>query len=199
MALQTTEGKVFRVHTKNYRGKDLHSFKIDNEEWYNMGEDRHGEIVQEGYVIKVGWEEDNKGRRIAKKFKLVEKGEPVSNTSGSGGGRNSNSNSGGGGKKNVDYNAAVARAIQMVGLLIEGDALDLPAKTKKKDRETAVARYVDLYTAQFFNDIDGYKAATRASEELEGATSVSDEPQEEWDDTPPADDFADAPQEDWDE
>ena len=116
---QIAEGIVFRVSERPWNGKKLYSFKFDGEDgWYRMGEKRFAGEIESGYKIKVKYETDNRGNFQVKAVKVEAKGDPIPAGNGNKGG--SGKASGGTGyKNNVDYNAAVARALDHVKALVE--------------------------------------------------------------------------------
>lgn len=67
----------------------------------------------------------------------------------------------GGSKSNVDYNAAVARAIDGAALLVRAGGLKL-SKTKTEENRTILLETVDELTAKFFKDIESKEVLKKA-------------------------------------
>lgn len=197
------EGKVFRVFTKNFEGKNLYSIKLDGIDGYiRMGEDRHAKVVEEGYTIKVKVAKDQRGNLKLEKVKLLEKGEPISNAKKGGAPRK------GGGQANVDWDAkdqkiqmqsARRDAITYVLALLETDTLSFPkgaTKTNKEARMAALDGFVDFYTVRFFEDVqdvNNFGAVSRNSGELDTDKEVAEDDFDEDVDTSTSND-----DDDWD-
>jgi hypothetical protein len=169
------EGTVFRVHTKDFKGKNLYSFKFDgggNDEWFRMGENRNAGVIEEGFKVRVEYELDQRDNRQIKRARVLEKGEPVAaakpaRSGGSGGGNQR--------EANINYNVAVARAIEQVNAHVLHEAIKLPAKTKPEERRAVLDGYVDLYTARFLADIETCGAVARAADEVGVSGSLSED------------------------
>lgn len=179
------DGKVFRVHTKDWQGKNLYSFKLDgggDNDWYRMGEKRHAGVIEEGYVIRVEYSKDKRDNLQVERVKLLEKGEPVKASGGnrgSGGGRPSGGGANGLSKDEwaekdlkIQYQSARNAAIEYVQVLISNEIIKLPAKTKADERKAVVDGYLDFYTAQFYLDTAGKAAVGRADGELATADTL---------------------------
>lgn len=170
------EGKVFRVHTKDWSGKKLYSVKLDgggDNDWYRMGEDRHEGVIEEGFTVKIEFEKDRRDNLQINRVKLIEKGEPVKSSgtrsgSGGGGGKGSGMSKGDWAEKDltIQYQSARNAAIDFVQLIVSNDIVKLPAKTKVADRLAAIEGYLDLYTARFYLDTADKAAVGRAGDEL---------------------------------
>ncbi len=211
--METTEGVVFRVHTKDWNGKNLYSLKLDGtdkNDWIRMGEEKHSGVIEEGYKIKVGFFVDRNGNKQLEKVKLLEKGEPIKAKGGGGKG-----NSYGGGNKGgsnlskeewaekdltIQYQSARRDGIAFVRLLVENEVIKLPAKTKADERKACIEGLHDYYTAKFFLDVAGRAAVGRSGDELETPDTLpAGEPEEApdatdsdgWDDDTPSGDDGD--------
>lgn len=182
--MKTVEGVVFRVYTKDFRGTELYTVKLDGDDnWYRLGETRHADTVDEGYKVKLGYEEDRKGNLNVSKVKLLAKGDPIQNTKRSGGGgRPANT---GGGKPAVDwdakdlkiqYQSARKDGLEFLKLVVEQEIVKLPPKTKPAERLAAIEGLLDQYTARFFLDIADQAAVARAAEETEVQETVAKAP-----------------------
>jgi hypothetical protein len=194
MAQQKQKGVVFRVHEKDYRGKMLYSFKFDGgdeNEWFRLGEDRHEGVIEEGNTVGVYFTIDRRDNRQVEKAVLLEKGDPAP-------ARSSNRSTGGrkpsgGGQSARDkywedkdaydkevrepairYQAARRDAIDVVKMLLDNEAVKLPAKTKVNERRDAIEGLVDVYTAQLYLDVMEQGAVKRAGDELRTPDSVDD-------------------------
>lgn len=203
--MKTQTGVVFRVHTKDYRGKNLYSFKLDgggDNEWFRLGENRREGTVEEGYEIKLGYTEDRNGNLQVEKVKVLAKGEPVQAKSKSRGKSSYSKSSGGGAKGNsvdwaakdaaIQYQSSRKDALEFVKMGVELKSIKLPAATKIAERIAALEGYVDLYTAKFFLDIASQGALSRADDELEVQDEAEEAPKAKK--AKPADDGDD----DWD-
>jgi hypothetical protein len=181
MSEQTAEGKIFRISEKKWNDKTFYSFKFDGQDgWYRLGDHRTDDKVQEGWTVRVGYEIDARGNRnvVPGHVKLVEKGDPIP-AKGKGG-----QGGGGGGyaprsaktDETIQYQAAGNRSQEHVRLLLEWEAIKLPAKTKAEERRAVIDGMVDFYHAKFFLDIAGRAAVERSNDELAVSTEIPSEP-----------------------
>lgn len=200
---EVESGIVFRVHTTNFRGRDLYSFRFvdgGEDDWFRMGEKRYEGIIEEGNEVEVTFYEDRKGQLTVTDAVLLAEGEPAPRASRGGRGSSRGSSSRGGrgggdsssakavpagGKKEVDWEAKDIKiqyqssrkdALQHVATLISSESIELPAKTKKGERQTVIDGLVDYYTALYFEDIQGQEAVGRAAAERDAPKTTAKRP-----------------------
>jgi hypothetical protein len=150
---------------KNY---GTYGIKIDGE-WYNTTKEPSS--LNKGDKVRLKFEKV-KGRNRIQGLKVLEKGAPQSK-GGSGGGRS------GGGYQNVDWNAAVARAIEASSVIIEHGGLKL-LKSKPDANEEAIVALIDRLTVKFFSDVQTKKPA-KVEKEIEDDLDDDDEDLEDED------------------
>lgn len=130
----------------------------------------------QGAVISIESASGPKKNRVGK-FTVISKGQA------SGGGGSSAPSGGGragpsGDYSEVNWNAGVARAVEIVDLLLRHDAVALGAKTAKPaERQAIILSVLDEITARVFTDIKErrpLKAAQEVAEDL-GEGSSDDE------------------------
>ncbi len=135
-----------------------------NDKWYNFDEKGNFDGIGRGTKLEiVSHTKDKRGKLLVTKWKIV--GGGTSGASGSAGG-NGGGNGGGkpGGYDAVDWNAATARAIETVGVLLAHDALALGAKGKADDRRAIIIATIDELTAHFFTEGKERKSLKKAKE-----------------------------------
>lgn len=170
----TAEGYVVKIFTKtgnSARGKWVaDSFKIQddagNEDpfFYRLGFRDKGSLdtppaIQEGQYIKFSWtDNDDKSRDFVKgsgKIVSGKEGAPAAPQR-TGGGTAPTSNT----QQNIHYQNSRGHAVELVGLLLENDALP---KTGAKTAAGVAKRYdeiveaVDKLTVKFFNDLETFR------------------------------------------
>lgn len=108
---------------------------------------------------------------------------------GKGGGSSAPASSGGGRAgpsgdySEVNWNASVARAVEIVGLLLANDAVALGPKTAKPaERQAVILDVLDEITARVFTDIKERRPLKKAKEVAEDLGEGSDEDDADGDD-----------------
>lgn len=148
-----TVGAVSRKQNYGHYG-----VKVDGtDKWVNV---KSIDGIERGAVLKAEIV-TKKGRLYASNVKVIKEGQA---SGGNGGGYRGK---GGGNYQrndNVDWNAAHARAIEVVDLLIKHDAAKLGAKTKVEERKTAILDMIDELTAKYFKEITARTALKKAKE-----------------------------------
>lgn len=128
----------------------------------------------EGAVLSIDAASGPKKNRVTK-FKVIKGGKSGGSSAPSGGG----GRSGGADYSEVNWNASVARATEIVDLLLRHDAVALGAKTAKPaERQAIILSVLDEITARVFTDIKErrpLKAAKEIEEDLGEAEAEDDE------------------------
>lgn len=170
----TAEGYVVKIFTKtgnSARGKWVaDSFKIQDDSgnedpfFYRLGFRDKGNLdqppsIQEGQYIKFSWtDNDDKSRDFVKGSGKIVSGKEAAPAAPqrTGGGTAPSSNT----QQNIHYQNSRGHAVELVGLLLENDALP---KTGAKTAAGVAKRYdeiveaVDKLTVKFFNDLETFR------------------------------------------
>lgn len=182
-------GFVKYKNEKEFRGKTLFSVKFEGDnELYRMGDEDNVDDLfkgattwddfKEGDALKVRFEEDRKGNFNVNLAKVLDEGDddyPKKSRGGRGrGGRGGSAGRSSGGSQQsggVDWEAKDARitllsvmdrARSNIALLIEHDAVKLPAKTKTEDRREVIQGLIDVEAARLYRqayDVEGFLAS----------------------------------------
>lgn len=127
-----------------------------NDKWFDFDEKGNFDGIGRGTKLEiVAHTKDKRGKLLVTKWKVVGGG-AASGPSGTGGKQ--------GGYDAVDWNAATARAIETVGVLLAHDALALGAKGKADDRRAIIVATIDELTAHFFTEGKERKSLKKAKE-----------------------------------
>jgi len=167
------EGTVYKVYTRDFRGKSSHTIKIDgNDTWFRAGAKRYAGIAESGNLVAFD-AEPNPGRDdakitsdvvLAKAAPAAAPGTPYAAV----GDRNNS----------IIYQSSRKDALALVGLLAQTGALKLPAAQAAK--AGAVEAALDRYTALFFDDVSTLGAVVREAEGTgDGAAESEDEADED--------------------
>lgn len=146
--------------------------------WWDFPDDQVN--FGQGAVIIIEAASGPKKNRV-QRFTVKGKGQ-ASSAPASGGGRAGPS----GDYSEVNWNASVARATEIVDMLLRHDAIALGAKTAKPaERQAVILDVLDEITARVFTDIKERRPLKKAKEVAEDLGEGSDE------DEPGDDDFSD--------
>jgi hypothetical protein len=158
--LSKVTGQVYKLFDKNFRGKTLWSFRLENDPiYYRMDENRGAGIVEPGNYIEfdANLNSDGKSAQVTGPPTKVVPASPVAGgavaTPGRGGNYADRESS-------IHYQSARKDALVFVGMAVSAGAIVLPAKTSAK--LAALEALVDAYTAQYLEDISTGGAVTRA-------------------------------------
>lgn len=153
-------GQVWKLFDKEFRGKKLWSFRLENDPlYYRLNEDRNAGVVEPGNYVEFDAEtnSDGKSAQVKGKVSRVQPAQAPAQASGavySGGGT--------GRDASIQYQSARKDALVFVQLAVTSGAIALPAKTSAK--LAALEALVDAYTAQYLEDISTGGAVTRTTE-----------------------------------
>lgn len=132
----------------------------------------------EGAVIIIEAASGPKKNKVTK-FTVKGKGQASSAPASSGGGRAGAS----GDYSEVNWNASVARATEIVDMLLRHDAVALGAKTAKPaERQAVILDVLDEITARVFTDIKERRPLKKAKEVAEDLGEGADEDDADGDD-----------------
>lgn len=165
------KGEIQFVNEKEWKGKTLYSFKLQDDKTYYRTGTKKPKGVEKGNVVSFEAEENEDGRSANvdnDTFKVVGKGSSGSSGGSSGGGGGSNS-------ADIQYQSARKDALTLVQLFVAAAALKLPAKEAAKAE--ALEALVDKYTALYYVDIGTKAAVARSKGEDEEAPA--EEPDDE--------------------
>jgi hypothetical protein len=188
----TAEGYVVRIFTKtgnSARGKWVaDSFKIQDDSgnedpfFYRLGFRDKGSLdkppaIQEGQYIRFSWtDNDDKSRDFVQGSGKIVAGKeaapsqsPATSTQGAASGAGKPT------QQNIHYQNSRGHAVELVGLLLENDALP---KTGAKTAAGVAKRYdeiveaVDKLTVKFFNDLETFRLFDTVADSGEVDTSA---------------------------
>lgn len=154
------EGEVFKVYSKDFRGKTNYTIKIDNDPiWYRCGTSRYAGVAESGNKITFEAEMNPDGSSATVKTAptLVVPAPPTAAAPVAAAG-------GGDRQSSISYQSSRKDALQFLELALTNGAIVLPAAKAKK--LGALEAALDRYTAQFFEDIATLGAITREAEEV---------------------------------
>lgn len=154
-------GQVWKLFDKEFRGKMLWSFRLENDPiYYRMNENRNAGIVEPGNYIEFTAETNSDGKSAQVKGNVgrVEPAKAPAPASGAGWQGGSNPAR----ETSIHYQSARKDALTLVELAITTGAITLPAKAAAK--LAALEALVDAYTAQYLEDVATGGAVTRTTE-----------------------------------
>lgn len=166
------KGEIQFVNEKEWKGKTLYSFKLQDDKTYYRTGTKKPKGVEKGNVVSFEAEENEDGRSANvdnDTFKVVGKGSSGSSSASSGGGGSTNAD--------IQYQSARKDALTLVQLFVSAGALKLPAKEAAKAE--ALEALVDKYTALYYVDIGTKAAVARSKGEDEEAPSEDEDEEEE--------------------
>lgn len=129
----------------------------------------------EGAILIIEAASGPKKNKVTK-FTVKGKGQASSAPAGGGG------KSGGSDYSEVNWNASVARATEIVDMLLRHDAVALGAKGKPAERQAIILDVLDEITARVFTDIKERRPLKKAKEVAEDLGEGSDEDDADGDD-----------------
>jgi hypothetical protein len=137
----------------------------------------------EGATVSIEAATGAKKNKVTR-FTVIKGGKSGGGSSAPTGGGGGRSGSGASGDySEVNWNASVARAVEIVGLLLANDAVALGPKTAKPaDRQAVILDVLDEITARCFTDIKERRPLKKAKELAEDLGEGSDEADEDGDD-----------------
>lgn len=161
-------GKVSKFGTRGVKDMDG--------KWWDFQPD--DVTFGEGAVLSIEAASGPKKNRVTK-FKVISKGDSGGGRSG-GGSSSGGAKSGGADYSEVNWNASVARATEIVDLLLRHDAIALGAKTAKPaERQAIILDVLDEITARVFTDIKERRPLKKAKEIEEDLGEAEDEAADE--------------------
>lgn len=166
------KGEIQFVNEKEWKGKTLYSFKLQDDKTYYRTGTKKPKGVEKGNVVSFEAEENEDGRSANvdnDTFKVIGKGSSGSSCGSSGGGGSTNAD--------IQYQSARKDALTLVQLFVAAGALKLPAKEAAKAE--ALEALVDKYTALYYVDIGTKAAVARSKGEDEEAPSEDEDEEEE--------------------
>ena len=157
-------GQVYKLFDRDFRGKTLWSFRLENDPiYYRMDENRGAGIVEPGNYIEfeANPNPDGKSAQVTAKPTRVEpaKASPAAAgaVSAGRGGYGSPER-----EASIHYQSARKDALLFVQIALANGAIVLPAKASAK--LAAVEALVDSYTALYLEDISTGGAVTRSTQ-----------------------------------
>ena len=168
MAKQITAEVVMRK--TNQFGK--RGVKDTDGKWWDFEED--DVTFGQGAVLSIEAATGPKKNRVTK-FKIIKGGRSGGSSAPAGGGK-----AGGADYSEVNWNASVARATEIVDMLLRHDAVALGAKTAKPaERQAIILDVLDEITARVFTDIKERRPLKKAKEIEEDLGEAEDEDADE--------------------
>lgn len=167
------EGVVWKVYTKNFRGRDNYTVKLDGiPTYFRLGTNRHAGVCEEGNKITFSYEEnpDGQSARVTSDPRIVQAQAPAAQTAGPTGGSPR--------QAAIEYQSSRKDALEFLRLTLTSGAVTLPAAKGKK--LVALEALLDRYTAQFFEDVATLGAVVREAanpgdEEVESASEEGED------------------------
>lgn len=193
----STIGFVKKLNTKSGTGRNgkpytLYSMKLADKDgnelpgWFQCGFEKPP--CKEGDYIKLSANPNGNNFDVVKGSIQVSKNSPAAPASVAPSAPQSGGAGGGGQtQKNIHYQNSRTAAIELVGLLIENDAIALPAaknKASASSRFDIITAAVDKLTVRFFNDLESFRLFDTVADAGEAAAEVEEE-------LPDADEFDD--------
>jgi len=154
------EGQVFKIYSKDFRGKTNYTIKLeDNPIYYRCWTNRYAGIAEPGNKIAFDAEPnpDGTSAKVTSAPVLVSAQPAVAATPVSGGGGYGADRQG-----SIVYQSSRKDALEFLKLAVETGALVVPAAKAKKLGFLEAA--LDRYTAFFFEDVNTLGAVTREAE-----------------------------------